>query len=262
MTDSKRILNQPAWLLHHRPFRDSSQLLDVLSRDHGRLTLVARGSRSTKSRLKGILRPFMPVQYSWVIRSDLGTLTGAEVHGQPISLLGEALLAGYYVNELLLCLLHRHDPQPDIFAAYAQVISGLAGRTDLAACLREFEMALLRILGYAPILDHDAQSLEPLREEAFYEYRVERGPIQSDRGEGPSTYSGSLLMAIGRQNFSDADVLLGASRLLRDIIAFHLGGRELKSRKVLLELRHTARIRDNAQNNHDNQNSRNNENPL
>jgi len=255
LSDNKRILNQPAWLLHHRPFRDSSQLLDILSRDHGRLTLVSRGTRSSKSRLKGILRPFMPLQFSWLIRSDLGTLTGAEMHGAPISLVGEALLAGYYINELLLYLLHRHDPQPDIFVAYGQAVAGLAARTDLAACLREFEMSLLRILGYAPILDHDAQTLEPLQDDEFYEYLVEQGPVQVTRRDGPATYRGALLLAIGRQDFSNPAILQGASRLMRDIIAYHLGGRELKSRKVLLELRHGMRIRENAEGSSDSRNA-------
>ena len=80
MSGQRRIQNEPAWLLHHRPFRDSSLILDVMSRDHGRLALVARGSRSAKSRLKGLLRPFLPLQLSWVIRSDMGTVTGAEMH--------------------------------------------------------------------------------------------------------------------------------------------------------------------------------------
>lgn len=246
MTDNKRILNEPAWLLHHRPFRDSSQLLDILSRDHGRLTLVARGTRSSKSRLRGVLRPFMPLEVSWLIRSDLGTLIGAETHGAPISLNGDALLAGYYVNELILKLLHRHDPQAEIFGAYRDAIEGLAGRHDLSACLREFEMALLRILGYAPILDHDAQTQEPLDAEGFYEYRVEQGPVLAVAESGPGRYSGGMLTAIARQEFADPDVLHAAGRLLKNVIAYHLDGKELNSRKVLIELRRSARIRDNA----------------
>ena len=93
MTGSRRVHQEPAWVLHHRPFRDSSRILDVFSRDHGRLALVARGSRSAKSRLKGVLRPFLPLQLSWVIRSDMGTLTGAEMNGPPISLSGDALMS-------------------------------------------------------------------------------------------------------------------------------------------------------------------------
>jgi DNA repair protein RecO (recombination protein O) len=246
LTGSKRILNAPAWLLHHRPFRDSSQLLDIISRDNGRLMLVARGSRSAKSRLRGILRPFMPLQVSWSIRSDLGTLTAAEMDGPPIALDGDALLAGYYINELLLNLLHRHDPQPEIFAAYARAIDGFARRSDLSACLRGFEMVLLRNLGYALILDHEAQTVAPLRTDAIYEYRVDQGPVPVSRNKGPGTYSGEMLLAIGRQDFGHPEVLQGAARLMRDVIAYHLGGRELKTRKVLLELRRTARIPDNA----------------
>ena len=245
LTGSKRILNTPAWLLHHRPFRDSSQLLDIISRDNGRLMLVARGSRSAKSRLRGssgrscrcrCRGPFVPT---------LGRSTGAEMDGALIALSGDALLAGYYVNELLLNLLHRHDPQPEIFAAYARAIDGFARRSDLSACLREFEMVLLRNLGYALILDHEAQSLSPLRSEAIYEYRADQGPVPVSCNEGPGTYSGEMLLAIGRQDFTQPEVLQGASRLMRDVIAYHLDGKELKTRKVLLELRRMARIPDN-----------------
>ena len=145
MQTSKRVFNQPAWVLHHRPFRDTSRILDILSLEHGRLSLVARGARSAKSKLRGYLRPFTPLQLSWVIRSDLGTLTGAEMNGAPISLTGDALLSGYYVNELLLNLLHRHDPQPEIHAAYASTVAALAGSSDIAASLRHFEIELLRL---------------------------------------------------------------------------------------------------------------------
>ena len=102
MSGHRRVDQQPAYILHYRPFKDSSQILDIFSRDHGKLALVARGSRGARSRLKGILRPFMPLSASWVLKSDLGTLTGAEVRGAPLSLTGDALLSGYYVNELLI----------------------------------------------------------------------------------------------------------------------------------------------------------------
>ena len=126
MTTSRRVQDEPAWVLHHRPFRDSSRILDILSRQYGRLSLVARGSRGAKSRLKGLLRPFSPLNLSWVIRSDLGTLTGGDMSGVPMSLSGDALLSGYYVNELLLNLLHDHDPQPAIFEIYGRTIAKLS----------------------------------------------------------------------------------------------------------------------------------------
>lgn len=237
MSTSRRVLEQAAFLLHHRPFRDSSRILDVLSRDHGRLSLVARGSRSAKSKLKGVLRPFLPLKLSWYIRSDLGTLTGAEMNGEPVALAGDALLSGYYLNELLLNFLHRHDPQPEVYAIYAGTILGLAGKREVSAELRRFELALLRILGYAVNLDHDSRSQEPLIADANYEYRVEEGPVRIEGREGPMMFSGEILAAIGQEQFERAEVLRAARRLTREVLRFHLGGKELKSRKVLSDMR-------------------------
>ncbi len=233
----KRIEGEPAFLLHHRPYQDSSRILDVISANHGRLALVARGSRSAKSRLRGILRPFLPLKMSWVIRSDLGTLTGAEMNGAPISLQGDALMSGYYANELLLKLLHRHDPQPEIFSAYTRTIENLAATADIAMPLRHFEMELLRLLGYALNLDHDAETREPLRSDTMYEYRVEQGPVPISNREGGMVFSGRQLTAVRNEEFDRPEILNCAGRLLREVISFHLGGKELKSRKVFLELR-------------------------
>jgi DNA repair protein RecO (recombination protein O) len=241
MSASKRVNQEPAWLLHHRPFRDTSRILDVLSRDHGRLALVARGSRSAKSRLSGLLRPFMPLSISWVIRSDLGTLTGAEINGEPISLGGDALMSGFYTNELILNFLHRHDPQPDIFKLYGDTVAALAGKKDVARDLRHFELGLLELLGYALNLDHDTVTQAPLDPAARYEYRPEQGAVLATGRQGVAEYSGAELIAIRNRQLDSDAVLQKANRLLRDVIAFHLGGKELKSRKVLLELKRNSK---------------------
>lgn len=238
---STRVQQQPAFILHHRPFRDTSQILDVLTRDHGKVAVVARGSRGSKSRLAGVLRPFLPLRVSWVAKSDLGTLTGAEAAGAPANLRGDALLSAYYVNELMLHFLHRHDPQPEIYELYTEVIQSLGSTDNVASSLRGFELELLGLLGYAVSLDQEAgthQDVEPARN---YEYRVEQGPVPVDRTEGPLVFDGATLLAIGAGEFDDANVLRGANRLLREIIAHHLGGKELRSRKVLLEV-HRGRI--------------------
>ena len=237
MIAPQRIQNEPAWLLHHRPFRDSSQILDILSLDQGRLAVIAKGSRGAKSKLRGILRPFLPLQLSWFIRSDLGTLTGAEMNGAALSLSGDALLSGYYVNELILKLLHRHDPQPEIFAAYSRTIERLAGGKEVAAFLRQFEIELLRILGYALNLDHDTETTEPLRPQQQYEYRVEQGLVPVSDRDGPMVFRGAEIDAIRNQQFADPAVLKNAGSLLRNVIAYHLDGKELKSRKVLKDMR-------------------------
>jgi len=241
MTAPRRVQQQPAYILHHRPFRDTSQLLDIISRDHGKLALVARGSRSAKSRLRGILRPFQALRLSWFIRSDLGTLTGAEIDDAPLSLTGDALLSAYYVNELVLNFLHRHDPQPEIFDAYGRAIVALASSTELAANLRVFEIELLRLLGYALNLEHEALSQQPIDTSESYEYRVEQGLVRVSRQEGPLVFGGDVILGISATRFDEPNVLQGAGRLLREVIKHHLDGRELKSRKVLLDL-HRARI--------------------
>lgn len=242
MSDVKRINQEPAWLLHHRPFRDTSRILELLTREHGRLSLVARGSRSAKSRLRGLLRPFMPLAISWFSRSEMGTLTGAEIAGAPVSLAGDALLSGYYLNELLMNLLHRHDPQPEIFDAYATTVRSLAGSEQIAPQLRQFEMELLRMLGYGLILNHDNTSLAELVPEQRYEYRVEQGPTPVGDRDGPMVFYGKELEGIGRRAFAEGNVLDCANRLLRGVIAYHLDGKELKSRKVLRDIRKTSAL--------------------
>ena len=245
MTATRRVQQQPAFILHHRPFRDTSQLLDVISREYGKITLVARGSRSAKSKLRGLLRPFQALRLSWFARSDLGTLTGAEIDSAPLSLGGDALLSAYYVNELVLNFLHRHDPQPEIFDAYSQTITALAHSEELAANLRVFEMELLRLLGYALNLDYDANLHQPIEAQRFYDYRVDQGPVGVSRSEGAMVFAGASLRAIAESRFDDPAVLRDAGRLLREVIRHHLDGRELKSRKVLLDL-HRARMPKNG----------------
>ena len=242
MSIQARVQQQAAFVLHQRPFRDSSQILDVLSREHGKLSLVARGSRGARSKLKGVLRPFLPLRLSWVQRSDLGTLTGAESAGSPLSLTGDALMAGYYANELLLNFLHRNDPQPEIFDLYSGALHALRARNDIAATLRHYEMVLLELLGYALMLDQESGTESPLDAGRSYEYRVEEGPVRVSRAEGTMVFSGATLGAIAAQRFEDPDTLRSANRLLRHVIAYHLGGKELKTRKVQSELR-AARIR-------------------
>lgn len=209
----------------------------MLTREHGRLSVVARGARSGKSRLKGVLRPFLPLSISWVGRSELGTLTGAEVNGAPISLTGDGLLSGYYANELLLKLMHRHDPQPEIFALYSRAVAALAGNARPAPVLRNFEIELLGLLGYALSLECEAPDRAELDAGRRYEYRVAYGAVPVERRDGRMVFSGRELQGIRAREFADPDTLRAAGRLLHGVIAYHLEGRELMSRKVLRELR-------------------------
>ena len=241
MIAPRRIQQQPAYILHHRPFRDTSLILDILTRDHGKIALVARGSRSSKSRLAGVLRPFLPLRISWVARGDLGTLTGAEASGPPAGIHGDAVLAAFYVNELLLHFLHRHDAQPEIFALYAELISSLGSGQDMARCLRAFELEFMSLLGYALSFQPESATDTDLDLEQHYEYRIEQGPVAVGRADGPMVFTGRVLQSIGARELDDPEILRAANRLLRQVINYHLGGKELKSRKVLMEL-HRSRI--------------------
>lgn len=238
---STRVQQEAGYILHHRPFRDTSQILDILTRDYGRIAVVARGSRGAKSRLAGVMRPFLPLRVSWVAKSDLGTLTGAEAAGPPAGLSGDALFSAYYVNELLLHFLIRHDPQPEIFELYAGTVRELNTSENVAAVLRTFELDLLGLLGYAINVDHVAASDDDIDPGRSYDYRMEQGPVPVERTDGPLVFAGATLQAIGARQFDDPDVLRAANRLLRAVINYHLGGKELQSRKVLLEV-HRGRI--------------------
>lgn len=241
MNSERRVQQQAGYILHHRPFRDTSQILDIVTRDHGKIAVVARGSRGVRSRLAGVLRPFLPLRVSWVSKSDLGTLTGAEAAGPPAGMVGDAMLSAYYVNELMLYFLHRYDPQPEIYVLYEEVIKTLVSTDNVAASLRSFELEFLSLLGYAVNLDHESGGHEPLQGDRHYQYRMEQGLVAVERAEGELVFKGSILTDIAAQRFDDPEVLRAANRLLRRIIGFHLGGKEIKSRKVLKEL-HRGRI--------------------
>lgn len=238
---SVRVQHEPGYVLHHRPYRDSSQILDILTRDHGRIAVVARGSRGAKSRLAGVLRPFLPLRVSWVAKSDLGTLTGAEAAGRPAALQGDALLSAYYVNELVMHFLLRHDPQPEIYDLYAGAVAGLATSRNVAGALRHFELDFLGLLGYAVGVAQTAGTHDDVDGKQYYEFRVEQGPVPVKRDSGDLVFDGATLLAIGARRFDDEDVLRAANRLMRHVIQYHLGGKELRTRKVLRDV-HRGRI--------------------
>ena len=154
---------EPAYLLHQRPYRNTSQLLEVLTLGHGRVGLVAQGSRRPGRGTRALLQPFIPLKLSWTRRGELGKLTDVEAGSGALALAGNALLAGYYVNELMITLTSRDDPTAQLFAHYAQCLGELAaGDSSIARVLRLFEFRLLNELGFGLQLDVDCASGEPL----------------------------------------------------------------------------------------------------
>jgi DNA repair protein RecO (recombination protein O) len=227
-----RILLQPAFILHRRPYRDSSLLLEAFSREYGRLGLMARGAASSRSRLKGVLQPFTPLLLSWSGDGDLATLIGGEEAGHPFPLLQNRALAGLYVNELLVRLLPRRDVQPALFTVYETLLAELATAADEEPPLRRFEKRLLEELGYGLNLDCEAASGQPIVAEAHYRYVLDRGPLAAEASQIGVPISGQGLLALREGMLTDPAVLKEVKRLTRAALAEQLQGRALKTREL------------------------------
>lgn len=228
-----RIEQQPAFVLHSRPYRETSLLLECLTRDHGRLGVVARGVRRERARLqRAQLEPFQPLMLDLLMRGELATLQTAEGVGAPLRLVGDAGLAGLYLNELAVRLTGRQDPLPELFDAYARTLPRLAGGEPLAWTLRRFERDLLEALGYGLQLDVEAESGEPIEASQPYRYVVEQGPSPCRSGTAHAL-RGSDLLALAQDQMPDAAGLSALRVMMRDVIRFHLGGGELRAWHVL-----------------------------
>ena len=227
-----RVLLQPAFILHRRPYRNTGLLLEAFGRECGRLGLVARSAVSPRSRLKGLLQPFAPLLLSWRGEGDLATLTGAEEAGRPVSLPPDQVLAGLYVNELLVRLLQRQDPQSGLYDAYENLLAELAVAPGEEPALRRFEKRLLEDLGYGLSLDREAVSGQPIVAEAHYRYVLDQGPVVASRTETGVPITGRGLLALRDGILNDPTVLKEVKRLTRAALAEQLRGRALKTREL------------------------------
>jgi DNA repair protein RecO (recombination protein O) len=228
---------QPAFVLHGRPYRETSLIVEAFSRDHGRVALVARGARRPKSALRGVLLAFQPLLISWSGRGELRTLTRTEWQGAYCPLEGEALICGFYLNELLLKLLARDDPHERLFGVYQETLAALADAAERPAVLRRFEMCLLRELGYAVILDRDVERDEPVARERSYVYVVERGPVSAAGASANGVeLSGQTLLDMQSGIFTSPATQQQSKLLMRTLINHCLGNQVLHTRQLLREL--------------------------
>lgn len=223
--------HQPAFVLHRRAYRESSFLLELLTRDHGRIAAVARGMRSPRRGAVAGCQPLQPLLVAWSGRAELKTLGSTESAGNAGVLAGERLYSALYINELLLRLLAPQDPHPALFDAYAELLLQLAGEHALEPLLRRFELLLLRELGYGLALDHDADGGGVLEPAASYLFEPGSGFRLADQGAETTVYPGHVLAAIAREDFSDPITRRHAKRLLRVAFAELLGPRPLLSRR-------------------------------
>ena len=228
---------EDAFVLHARPYQETSQILEVLSAGHGRVGLVARGARRPTSRWRSVLQPFLPLRLSWAGRGALYTLRGAEAASFAQALDGVALMGAFYLNELVLNFVRRGDPHPGLFIAYSHALAELRTGGDPEPALRRFELQLLAEVGYGLNLDHDVLNDVPLDPAGLYEYRLEQGPVPVAGGGTALALTGAELLAIGRGELSSPECLQAAKRLLRAVLAHHLDGRTLKTRAVMASMR-------------------------
>ena len=229
--NARRTQLTPGYVLHHKPYRDTSRILEVFSRDFGRLTLFARGVRGPKPRFGSELQPFRLLLLSWSGRGEAPQLTGAEGAAPAEPLPADHLMAGFYLNELVLKLTTRHDPHPGVFDLYHATLEALKHGASLEASLRVFEKRLLDQLGYGLALGADVQTGAGIDAHSYYHFNPGRGltPVARDSG---GAVAGSSVLALAAEQLSDARVLEDAKRLLQAVLAQCLEGRELTTRAV------------------------------
>lgn len=233
MANRERISNQPAVLLHSVPYMETSLVLDLFTRDHGRIPALAKGAKRPHSALRPVLLQFQYLRVSYSGKNELRTLTGAEWTGELASPRGHGLLCAFYLNELLIKLLARDDPYPDLFDGYCRALADLAAGEPLDDTLRRFEWLLLQETGYCPDLASDSTN-RPILPDGHYQWEPGSGFVRTNPGDD-SILGQSLIDTAGLKWQSDTS-RLQAKYLTRRILNHCLDGVELNTRKILVDL--------------------------
>lgn len=230
--------DQPAFVLHTYAYRETSVIVEALTAVHGRIALVARGARRPRSELRGVLQAFQPLSLSWTGSGELKSLLKADWCGGLPLVGGSALLCGFYLNELLLKLLPREDPHPQLYHAYDATLARLAVGAEQAPLLRGFELKLLAELGYALPLTHEADTGRPVDPAERYYYAFDRGPriTVADPGRRYPQVRGATLLALAQQDFTTPEATAEAKRLMREVLDHYLERRAIVSRRVVRDL--------------------------
>ncbi len=222
---------QPAVILQYKPYRETSMLLEVFTRDYGMVSMIAKGARTEKSKIAGLLQPFIVLKMSYLDKQELKSLTQVEfVAG--FSLLRLGLYCGFYVNELLQRFLPKADPCPEIFTRYLRCLTELSNADNIEASLRYFELDLLQATGYGVELAHDFIGGSVVQSELRYVFIAGHGMTADPHG----VISGKTLLSLAAQAPLSSQALLEAKCILRNMLDVNLQGRPLKSREVLSKI--------------------------
>ncbi|MCC6071931.1 DNA repair protein RecO [Massilia sp. GCM10020059] len=231
-----RILGQPGFVLHSYPYKETSLIVDMFTRDFGRIGLVAKGAKRPHSKLRGALQTFQPLSTSWSGKSELRTLIDAEWVGGMLPLEKTALLCGFYLNELLVKLLARDDPHPVLFDQYVSTLNQLAHNEPAQTVLRKFERALLKETGVAADLTRCTSTRGPVEAGADYVVDPERGPRVARVSDTWPVVSGKTLIDMENDDYLDPATQMQSKQLMRFLLAHQLGGAPLNTRQILIDL--------------------------
>jgi DNA repair protein RecO (recombination protein O) len=238
-----RVTQQPAYVLHHYSYGETSLLLEVFTRSHGRLGLLAKGARRLHLRQRPLLEPFQRLLIGWSGKGELPVLSATELAGDPVFLEGSTLYCAFYMNELLLRLLHRHDSHELLFDAYSSALYALQNDASAEVTLRVFEKRLLQEIGYGLVLENDMTDNAPIEPAGIYRYVMNRGPVRVRSGDGADKVDqavaihGSSLLALAKEALVDSTALQETKTLLRAALSQHLAGKPLNTRKLFRNLK-------------------------
>ena len=231
-----KVTGQPAFVLHSYPHKETSLIVDVFTREYGRIALVAKGAKRPHSQLRGVLQTFQPLQAGWTGKSELRILTGAEWVGGMLPLEKTALLCGFYLNELLVKLLARDDPHPVLFDHYVATLNQLAHNEPAPIVLRKFERALLKETGVAADLTRCTGTRQAVEAGQVYVVDPERGPRPARAADAWPKITGKTLLDMEREEYADAATQAQSKLLMRFLLAHQLGGATLNTRQILIDL--------------------------
>ncbi|PMQ15748.1 DNA repair protein RecO [Janthinobacterium sp. AD80] len=231
-----KVTGQPAFVLHSYPHKETSLIVDVFTREYGRIALVAKGAKRPHSQLRGVLQTFQPLQAGWTGKSELRILTGAEWVGGMLPLEKTALLCGFYLNELLVKLLARDDPHPVLFDHYVATLNQLAHNEPPPIVLRKFERALLKETGVAADLTRCTGTRQAVEAGQVYVVDPERGPRPARAADAWPKITGKTLLDMEREEYTDVATQAQSKLLMRFLLAHQLGGATLNTRQILIDL--------------------------
>lgn len=233
----RKVLHQPGFVLHSWPYKETSLIVDVLTRDYGRISLVAKGAKRPHSQLRSVLQTFQPLQLSWTGKSEMRTLTAADWVGGMLPLERSALLCGFYLNELLVKFLLRDEAQPRLFQQYVQTLNQLAHDEPAVVVLRAFEFVLLREAGLLSDLQYCSQTRLQVQPEQLYLIDPEAGVLSSwDAQHGQPVVHGQTLQDMASGSYGNPRTQSQSRVLMRHLLNHHLHGAILNTRQILIDL--------------------------